>query len=44
MQQAVVEIKKEGGDYANEMHKMYARDKAVSLQNEFIKLLSPKLA
>ena len=44
MQQAVMKIKEEGGDYAKVVHKMYARDKAVSIQNEFVNLLRPKLA
>jgi hypothetical protein len=43
MQDVVIAIKKEGGDYANEVHKMYARDKAASLQSEFMNLLSAKL-
>lgn len=44
MQQAVKKMKEEGGDYAKVIHKMYALDKAVSIQNEFVNLLKPKLA
>jgi len=39
MQNLVMSVKKEGGDYATEVHKLYAKDRAASLQEEFISLL-----
>lgn len=40
MQDLVLAVKKEGGDYAQEVHKLYAKDRTASLQSEFMDLLS----
>lgn len=40
MQDKVVELKAANLPYAEEVHKMYARDRAASIQSEFIALLS----
>jgi hypothetical protein len=39
MQNKVLELKKAGLPYAEEVHKMYAKDRAVSIQEEFMALL-----
>lgn len=40
MQELVLRLKSEGKPYSEELHKMYAKDKAKTIQKEFISLLS----
>ncbi len=40
MQDRVMELKADGQPYAEEVHKMYAKDRATSIQTEFVSLLS----
>ncbi len=40
MQEKVKELKKAGSDFVEEVHKMYPKDRAVSIQQEFLNLLS----
>lgn len=40
MQDRVMELRKQNEPYAEEVHKMYAKDRAVSIQAEFVALLN----
>lgn len=40
MQDRVMELKKAGEEYAEDVHKMYAKDRAVTIQQEFTALLN----
>ncbi len=44
MQDKVVELKKAGLPYAEEVHKLYAKDRAASIQAEFMTLLNKQTA